>query len=57
MLETRTTKKDVLGQLLIALKREVALLPRTPGHDALRYLIEEPNYASDLRNPRHGLLY
>ena len=57
MPETRTTKKDVSGQLPIALKREVALSPGTPGHDALRYLVEEPNYASDPRNPRHGLLH
>ena len=54
--EIRITATGSVGRLPIALQREVALYPRTPGHDALRYLVEEPNYALDPRNPKHGIL-
>ena len=56
LLEIRITATGSVGRLPIALQREVALYPRTPGHDALRYLVKEPNYALDLRNPKHGIL-
>ena len=56
MPEIRTTNRETSGRLPIALQREVALYPGTPGHDALRYLVEKPNYALDPRNPTHGLL-
>ena len=55
MLTVRTIEEGS-GRLLIDLKREVILYPRTPRHDALRYLIEEPNYVLDPRNPKHRLL-
>ena len=55
MLNVRTTKES-LRRLLIALKREVILYLKTPRHDALRYLIKEPNYVLDLRNPKYGIL-